>query len=374
MRNALKVLLLLLLVATVSSCSSSKKLVLRIEEKPKPTQAPLAPPVKVRYVADVGDVGYKAVLFARNGRLYIGNLDGRIYAVDPIKGSKKLVARLKKPIEAGVLVTQKTLYAATTGGVLYKLSLKNGKVLAKRQLAFPVMERIYMHGARLYVITEDDTVTCMDPKTLKVLWSYSNGLPGTMDIRSTAGLLFLPDGICTGFSDGSVAKISYKGDLLFSVQVGKGSMFIDSDATPKGSNRIFVTSVNGYTQAISAKDGSLVWRREISSYSNLQENIFGLFLADETGDVMALDNDNGETIWKKKLTLKGNIFAIKLVGNFLYAITQDGTLVVLDALKGKIMDIKHNIDSDFSSHILLYNNRLYLISRDGDIYEISSKQ
>ncbi len=375
MRSAAKLLTILIAAFLLYSCSSTKEIRLKVEERPKPVAAQaLYPPFKVKEIADVGDVGYKAKLFYNKGLLYIGNLDGEVYAVNPEKKSKRLIVDIKEPIEAGVLVLNGKLYVATTKGRLYLIDLDLHKTIAKKQFPFPIMRDIYYHNGRLYVLTEDDKVTCLNPGNLNIIWSYSNGEPGRMDIRSTAGLLFTKNGIYTGFSDGSVAKISYRGDLIWSSQVGNGNMFIDSDATPLGASRIFVTSVNGYTEALSPDDGSTIWRRNISGYSNMQENIFGLFLADNNGDVVALDNDNGETIWKKKLSNKYNIYGIKLIGNnLLVAVTGNGNLVALDAIRGKIMDIRRNIDDDISSHLLLVEDKLYLISRDGNIYQISSK-
>ncbi len=366
--------LILIGIAVLSACSSSKKLILHVEEHPKTVNgAVLHPPVSVKEITNVDDVGYKATLFAKNGKLYIGNIYGEIYEINPAKETKKEITDIKEPVEAGVFIHKNTLFAGTTKGVLYKIDIKSGKILNKRQFDFPIMRNIVMHNGKLYVITEDDKITCLNPDNLNIVWIYSNGEANELDIRSTAGLLFGKNGIYTGFSDGSIAKISYKGDNIWTTQAGNGNMFIDSDATPKGENVIFITSVNGYTEAVNPMDGSVLWKRNISSYSNMEENIFGLFIADENGDVLALDNDNGETIWKKKITNEGNVYAIKLIGNYLFAVTNKGRLVVLDAISGKIMDIKE-LDDNFSSLFTREGNNLYIVARNGNVYSIESRK
>ncbi len=374
MQKKLNILIFLIGIVMLSACSSSKKLILHIEEHPKNTNiSALHPPIRVKYITDVDDVGYKAELFAQNGKLYIGNIYGEIYEIDPKKETKREIIDLKQPIEAAVYVNSNTLFAGTTKGVLYKIDIKNKKIIQKKQFAFPIMRNISLYKGKLYVITEDDKITCLNPDDLSIVWVYSNGEASELDIRSTAGILFSKTGIYTGFSDGSIAKISYKGDNLWTTQAGNGNMFIDADTTPKGDNVIFVTSVNGYTEALNSEDGEILWKRKISSYSNIQKNIFGVFMADENGDVLALDNDNGETIWKKKITNEGNVYAIKLIGNYVFALTDKGRLVVLDAIKGKIMDIKE-LDEEFSCHFTKNGNKLYIITRDGSVYSISSKK
>ena len=374
MQKKLNILIFLIGIVMLSACSSSKKLILHIEEHPKNTNiSALHPPIRVKYITDVDGVGYKAELFAQNGKLYIGNIYGEIYEIDPKKETKREIIDLKQPIEAAVYVNSNTLFAGTTKGVLYKIDIKNKKIIQKKQFAFPIMRNISLYKGKLYVITEDDKITCLNPDDLSIVWVYSNGEASELDIRSTAGILFSKTGIYTGFSDGSIAKISYKGDNLWTTQAGNGNMFIDADTTPKGDNVIFVTSVNGYTEALNSEDGEILWKRKISSYSNIQKNIFGVFMADENGDVLALDNDNGETIWKKKITNEGNVYAIKLIGNYVFALTDKGRLVVLDAIKGKIMDIKE-LDEEFSCHFTKNGNKLYIITRDGSVYSISSKK
>ncbi len=374
MQKKLNIVIFLIGIMLLSACSSSKKLVLHIEEHPKNMNiSKLHPPVRVKYITDVDDVGYKAELFAQNGKLYIGNVYGEIYEIDPKKETKREIIDLKEPIEAAVYVDSNTLFAGTTKGVLYKIDIKNKKFIQKRRFAFPIMRNISLYQGKLYIITEDDKITCLNPDDLSIVWVYSNGEASELDIRSTAGILFSKTGIYTGFSDGSIAKISYKGDNLWTTQAGNGNMFIDADTTPKGDNVIFVTSVNGYTEALNSEDGEILWKRKISSYSNIQKNIFGVFIADENGDVLALDNDNGETIWKKKITNEGNVYAIKLIGNYVFALTDKGRLVVLDAVKGKIMDIKE-LDEEFSCRFAESGDKLYIITRDGSVYSISSKK
>ena len=374
MQKRLNIILFLIGIMILSSCSSSKKLILNVEEHPKITNTyKIHPPVEYKDITSVDDVGYKASIFVYKGRLFVGNLDGEIYEIDPQKESKRKIIDVKSPIEARVYVKNDMLFAGAVNGILYKIDIKTGKIIGKRQFDFPIMRNIYEKNGKLYVITEDDKISCLNPNDLSIVWIYSNGEANMLDIRSTAGLLFGNDGIYTGFSDGSVVKISYKGDQIWSAQAGEGSMFIDADSTPIGSQAIFITSVNGYTEAVSPVDGTVLWKRKISSYANMEENIFGLFMADENGDVLALDNDNGETIWKKRITDNGNVYAIFLTGNYLFALTDKGTLVVLDAVRGKIMDIKH-LDDDFSCNITQSGDKLYLIGRDGNIYSISSEK
>ncbi|WP_022670774.1 PQQ-binding-like beta-propeller repeat protein [Hippea alviniae] len=367
-------IILVIVAFILSSCSSSKKLVLKVEEHKNIEQA-LTVPVDYSSIADIGDVGYKAELFNYNGYLYIGNLDGEVYKIDPKNGDKELVVEFdEQPIEAGVVVDGDYLFVGTTKGWLYKVDLKSKKVVAKRRFDFPVVGHLYIKDGNLYVVSENDILYCLDESDLKTVWKYAHGEPNMFDIRGFSGIYFGDDGLYIGFDDGSVDKVSYKGDQIWEAEVGEGSMFVDADTTPLlNGNIVYVSSVRGYTEALKTDDGSLVWKRKISSYSNMQANIFGLFLADDNGNVYCLDLSGGETIWKKRLTLEGNIYSLKLVGSILFALTSDGKLIALDPLTGKILDIK-DIGGEFSSYMMLCCNKLFFVSRDGDIYAVFSKR
>ncbi|WP_025270542.1 outer membrane protein assembly factor BamB family protein [Hippea sp. KM1] len=355
------------------SCSSSNHLILKVEEHKKLSQ-PLAPPLEYSTIADVGDVGYKAMLTYADGFLYVGNLDGEVYQIDPSRQRKRLVVEFNdEPIESSVAVDGGYLFVGTNKGRLYKVDIRSGKVVAKRQFGFPVLGRIYARSGKLYITLENDTLYCLNEDNLAVVWKYVHGEYNMLDIRGVSGILFGDDGLYVGFDDGSVDKVSYRGDQVWEAQVGEGSMFIDSDTTPQGSTeRIYITSVNGYTEAVSKEDGSLIWKRKISTYSNLDKSIFGLYLADQEGAVCCLDESGGETIWRTRLSEQGNIYSIRVVGKVVFALSEEGKLVALDYLSGRIMDIK-DLGDEFSSPMLYAHKKLFVVSRDGEIYSIFSK-
>ncbi len=365
-------LLLLFIILLITSCSSSNKLNLKIEEvnKVAATRNSIVPPVQYEKIKNIDDIGYKYQLFIHNNMLFAGNLDGEIYIINLKTKTGKELTEIDEPIESEVFANDNYIFAGTTKGNLYKIDY-NGKIIWKKQLGFPIIGEISQRKGNLFVLTQNNTVNCIDSKNGTIIWKYSKGYE-ILSIRGNSGIMFAKDAFYAGFDDGSINKISYKGDEIWSVQLGYGSMFVDADSKPTGKNRIFASTANGYTEALSAIDGNLLWKRKISSYSNLQSNIFGLFLSDEEGNVIALDASNGETIWKRKLTKEGNIYSIYLTENSIFAMTDKGKLFVLDPISGKIMDIK-DISDDFSSNFTRYKDKLYIISRDGSIYSISSK-
>ena len=372
MKKTISMIFVVFIAFAIYSCSSSKEVVLRVQEHKKLTQ-PLSPPLDYEKICNVDDVGYKIKLASDGKYLYVGNLDGEIYKINPKSEDKHEIVEIDQPIEDTLAVDDEYIYVGTNSGYLFKIDKGTGEIVEKRKFSFPILGQIYLKGSNLYFVDENDVVYCLDKNTFNIIWKYTHGEFNVLDVRGVSGICFGDGGLYVGFDDGSVDKISYKGDLIWEVQVGKGSMFVDSDTTPVlNGNELYVTSVKGYTEGVNVEDGEILWKRDISTYSNMQSNIFGLFLADNEGNVYCLDNSNGETIWKIKLTNEGNIYAIKLIGSVIYAMTDEGKLVALDALSGKVMDIL-DIDDPFSCKMTLCCNKLFVITRGGSIYSIYSK-
>ena len=64
------------------------------------------------------------------------------------------------------------------------------------------------------------------------------------------------------------------------------------------------------------------------------------------GEVVALGLSDGEVIWRQRVNGKSPVLAAPaLAGNMVYAVSRDGTLAVMDALEGRIIE-KHHLNDE----------------------------
>ena len=371
-KKLFKIPMFLIAIMLFSACSS-KHFVLNVEQHPKNngtiSKDIVIPPVVVKKIINIGNMEYKTPVFVGADSIIAGNKDGRIYVVSVKNYKLRWTLDLKAPIQAEVYA-DKFIYAGTLDGNLYKISFSK-KILWKKYLEYPIVGSIKKSGNRLYVTTENNALYCINSDSGSVIWKFLKDY-NVLSVRGVSAVLN-KDGIYLGFNDGTISKLSENGDQIWEAEIGKGNLFVDVDAEPKdSSDKIFAVSVNGYMDALDKNSGDVIWKRKMSSYSNIAIGEFILFAADNSGSIFAIDSSSGEVLWKKKISDKVNVYALYLSGNYLYAIDNHGTLAVLDSLSGKVMDIKH-ISGEFDSNFFSYKGRLYIISRSGSIYTIYSR-
>lgn len=370
MQKSINIFLIALAVFFIYSCSSTKHINLTIEEKPLPIAKQkniVSPPVKVEKIYSVGPVSYRTKLFINDDTIYIGSTDKRLYMID-LKTHKMRYFDIKEPIEASVYADN-YIYVGTTKGHLYKIDYKNN-IVWKKSLGFPIIGSIIENNGYLYVTTNNDTLYKIDKIDGKVIWEFHRST-ALMCVKGISVPIIDNNYIYVGFNNGILYKLNDNGDEIWEVKVGKGELFVNVDSKyHSNDSTLFATSTTGYTQRISIEKASTIWSKDIPSFANIEISPFAIFVANEKGEVEALDPQSGSVIWTKTLSYNYDIYSLYLSGNdYLFCLLSNGRLCVLDALNGKIMQI-FNLGGTFDSKFTYYKNALYIISRDGDIYKI----
>ena len=109
--------------------------------------------------ADSSIVGSPAVT---NTLLYVADLDGRLYAVDPATGSEQWRFEAEGGIYASPIVVGKTVYLATQQGLVYAVDGESGEELWSLQLDEGVNEPMAFAEGTLYLRTTDGTVVAIE--------------------------------------------------------------------------------------------------------------------------------------------------------------------------------------------------------------------
>ena len=109
--------------------------------------------------ADSSIVGSPAVT---NTLLYVADLDGRLYAVDPATGSEQWRFEAEGGIYASPLVVGKTVYIATQQGLVCAVDGESGEELWNLQLDEGVNEPMAFAEGTLYLRTTAGTVVAIE--------------------------------------------------------------------------------------------------------------------------------------------------------------------------------------------------------------------
>ena len=96
------------------------------------------------------------------GRLYVGDLQGRLYTLDALTGQELRRIQLQGGLYASPLLAGNRLYAATQEGYLYALDAANGQIHWQLNLGAPVEQPLALAQGRLYVRTTDGVLYAVE--------------------------------------------------------------------------------------------------------------------------------------------------------------------------------------------------------------------
>lgn len=115
-----------------------------------------------RFSPDGADSSIVASPAVTNTRLYAGDLDGRLYAVDPATGREQWRIKVDGGIYASPIVVGSTVYIATQKGYVYAIDGDSGEELWNLTLDAGVNEPMAFAAGTLYVRTADGAVVAIE--------------------------------------------------------------------------------------------------------------------------------------------------------------------------------------------------------------------
>lgn len=129
------------------------------KEKPAPPQALTPPPGAFSYSAPT----------VRDGVLYVGNLDGYLYAINTADGSLKWRFKAEEGITSSPLVDEGVVYFGSKDDNVYALDAASGqKVIWKYKTGGDVLSSPRLSDGLLYIGSNDKHLYALDAKTGKL--------------------------------------------------------------------------------------------------------------------------------------------------------------------------------------------------------------
>ncbi len=228
---------------------------------------------KVRWRKTIGPSESSPVVV--NGVLYVGDWDGRVWALSSATGKTLWSTKLSGQVKGGVALSGDRLFVGDYSGHVYALSLKTGKVIwkASAQARFGSTGRFYATPAvaygRVYVGATDGKVYSFGAGSGKLRWSQSTG----GYVYSSAGVW--RDRVFAG---------SYSGKFeAFDAATGKVDWSFKANGPISGSptiiaGRVYFATLKKRTYALDAKTGHLLWTYPDGKYSPVVADADRLYL------------------------------------------------------------------------------------------------
>ena len=338
---------LLFLAMTLSSCATLSGGEDDSPQNSGTVQKVWSVDVDQREPRDPAGFSQPAVVPGANGKIVIAGRDARVRVYD-FSGTELHRVAIDEPSDSGALALPNgVVVVGDVGGVLYGIDPVEGSILWRYQLSSPFLSQPVLLQDGFLIQTSDNRIYSFSIDGKK-RWSYvAHG--GGLSIYLTASPLVVDTTIYAVFTNGdAVALKSDSGDLLWRRQ-----LLLSSDAAVLSElrapisdpvmlkqghigienveNTVLVGFYQGELLALSARDGSQQFSKEVSIKSAPLVDDGHLYIASASGEVESIDLATGATQWKQKLSN----------GELLGPVLWQGSLWVADD-RGSLLRLNHD--------------------------------
>jgi outer membrane protein assembly factor BamB len=284
--------------------------------------------------------------------------------------------KTSQPLEPGILpcvfAHQEHLYVLSPNNTIVSLNSKGKEVWEKEFLQ--TNDSIGMHICSdhhvVYALCFDGMISAFTKTSnfsKKQLWSRDSGFVIRSQPLLDERLLFV-------FGERVLALDKKNGSILWEIPLHlEKNTFTSCLTATQDDDKIFILSKT--LQACHKANGQILWEKKLDdafAQTTKHPPIISdeaLFVLTYKGNLLKLDKNNGQLIWKKNLKITSSIFA---EGRFVFVIVNNNSLYCLDKESGKI-NWKHDLSQDTSwMGVASYQNALITFSQDGDIFWINS--
>jgi eukaryotic-like serine/threonine-protein kinase len=178
--------------------------------------------VKVSKLIETGSEIWSTPLFA-NGKVYVGSLDGNLYAIDPATGKEAWRFATGKGIVTKPAIDSGTIYVGGFGGRLFAVDLADGK----EKWAFPaqswVWSRPVITGGKVYFSDFESNVYALNASNGDLVWKNSLGkgpIRSALAVANDTVVVATEDGWLVGLSaDGKDKRWEKKLETSFNADL-----------------------------------------------------------------------------------------------------------------------------------------------------------
>ena len=266
------------------------------------------------------------------GRVYAAGPGGNVAAYDARSGNRIWETATRAPISGGPGVGDGLVTLGTLDADVIALDAQQGTPLWRKRVSSEVLAPPLAARGVVVVRTGDGKLVGLKGDDGTRIWVYDRTVP-VLTLRGTSAPVLFEDTAIAGFDDGTVVALSLAdGQIRWESRVAapKGRFeferIVDIDADPLlAEDTVYVVTFQGQSAALDARSGSVLWRRDMSSYSGMGMDSSGtLYISDEMGHVWAVDRSNGASLWRQQRLQGRGLSPPVWVGDYVVTVDSEG--------------------------------------------------
>src|SRR5690606_34460941 len=240
-----------------------------------------------------------------DGRVLVGDLEGRVLALDAASGAERWVAETGVRVGSTIGVGEGLAVVGGLDGEVIALDLGSGSERWRTRVSSEVIAAPAIARGLVVVRSHDGRLFGFDAASGERRWLYDRGLP-PLTLRGNAAPVVTGGTVHAAYDDGRLVALRLEdGKLVWErpLAMGEGRtelermVDVDGPLVVDGSD-VFAASYQGQAAALAGESGQPLWTREFSSYGGLALAGDRLLAVDDNGAVYALDRRSGGALWK----------------------------------------------------------------------------
>jgi len=240
----------------------------------------------------------KAAVAIAGGRVFFGDDEGIVHALDLVSGKQLWTFKTEGSIEATPLVLKDTVYIGSSDANLYALDAASGKLVWKYETGDKVLgganhvKNPNGDGEWLLVGSYDTNLHCVDAVTGKAVWTHptDNYINGSPALLTTGEIVF---GGCDSYLH------------VLQIADGKEVRQIESDAYIASTVSVrdgigYVGNYGNMVMAFDPKSGEIKWKyrdRNFPYYSSAAVTDDRVIIGGRDKRLHCLDRATGKVVW-----------------------------------------------------------------------------
>ena len=312
----------------------------------------------------------------------VAAVDGRglVVAYDSATGAVRWKRELGLAIAGGLGGGDGLLIANGREGEVVALDLATGEQRWRQSVGSLAYAPAAVGAGRVALRGADGRLIVLDAATGERRWADTRPVP-PLSLQGTSRPVVLEDAVIAGFDNGELSAYAIgNGRKLFTVNVAlpKGrsevERMVDVDSTPLlDRGVIYALAYQGRLVAIDAASTQLIWTRDMSGFSDLDQDSLALYLTDAHGTVMAIDKRSGKPLWSQDALHARGVTAPTRVDGMVVVGDREGYLHWMSAEDGHLLARLRPISSAVISAPRLTGELLLVQGRDGRIAAVQAR-
>ena len=206
------------------------------------------------------------------------------------------------------------------------------------------------------------------------LWVYDSNLP-VLSLRGTSTPIIFERIAIAAFGNGKVQAFDLETGAVrweARVAIAQGRSEIDRIVDIDGSmmlvgTTLFAVSYQGRVAAMDVATGRKLWQEDVSSYSGIDQGFGNIYIAEETGTVIAFYRNGQGVRWEQPALTNRRVSTPKAIKGYVAVGDLDGYVHLLSQVDGHFVGRFKVGGKGIRANMLAEDNILYVFENGGTL-------